>query len=324
MEKNIHNTTRLGNLDTIKLILTLLIILFHIQFLKGGDEHYRYMFYFIKNLGDCVVPAFAIISGFLYWRSITCIDNLKKKAKKRIFIIFIPYLLWNVINVVMRDWGVKINFWHDIILGNASPHFWYLFMLMFWVVFSPVLYFCYKNKKLFLLFVIIQIIYLILKGNTIYHSRVIYIEYTWAGFLGYMQPNLIEKYTNWKNENAKKILGIISLGIYILSYLIYSKVIIPQAIIVWTYGLRAVVLLIAMFSLIKCKKQTRLEKYAFWMFATHFWLDVHVMKYIFTLIHNPILYQLVTWAIVCIIGFISAFIFDKTMPTIYSILVGKR
>lgn len=105
MEKNIHNTTRLGNLDTIKLILTLLIILFHIQFLKGGDEHYRYMFYFIKNLGDCVVPAFAIISGFLYWRSITCIDNLKKKAKKRIFIIFIPYLLWNVINVVMRDWG---------------------------------------------------------------------------------------------------------------------------------------------------------------------------------------------------------------------------
>lgn len=58
--------TRLEILDTIKLILTLLIVLFHIQFLKGKDEHYKYMFYFIKNLGDCAVPAFAIISGFLY------------------------------------------------------------------------------------------------------------------------------------------------------------------------------------------------------------------------------------------------------------------
>lgn len=233
--------------------------------------------------------------------------------------------MWNVINAIMRNFfgeGIKINFLHDIILGNASPHFWYLFMLMFWVVFSPVLYFCYNNKKLFLLLVIIQIIYLIIKGNTIYHSRVIYIEYTWAGFLGYMYPDLIEKYTNWKNENTKKVLGIISLSIYILSYLIYSKVTISQAIIVWIYGLRAVTLLIAMFSLIK--KQIQLEKYAFWMFATHFWLDVYVMKYIFNLTHNPILYQLVTWIIVCAIGFISAFIFDKIMPTIYSLLVGKR
>ena len=139
-------------IDNSKWILTLLIALYHIQFV--GCERFQHGFLFFKNLGDCVVPAFAIISGFLFWRNVKHFTDLRNKVTRRVRSLLIPYLLWNcinipVMNVLRGKWGINLldfNFLYDILLGYSSPHFWYIFMLMFWTFFSPILYFLYKNK----------------------------------------------------------------------------------------------------------------------------------------------------------------------------------
>ena len=50
---------RYRELDNAKWILTLLIVLYHIPFV--GINKYESAFLAVKNLGDCVVPAFSII-----------------------------------------------------------------------------------------------------------------------------------------------------------------------------------------------------------------------------------------------------------------------
>lgn len=60
--RNMNN--RIKSLDNTKWILTLLICLYHIQFM--GDEKYSTLFYWVKDLGNCVVQVFSLISGFLF------------------------------------------------------------------------------------------------------------------------------------------------------------------------------------------------------------------------------------------------------------------
>ena len=61
--RNMNN--RIKSLDNTKWILTLLICLYHIQFM--GDEKYSTLFYWEKDLGNCVVQVFSLISGFLFF-----------------------------------------------------------------------------------------------------------------------------------------------------------------------------------------------------------------------------------------------------------------
>ena len=153
-EKN--TSTRLANLDNVKWILTLLIVLYHIQYLDDG-ENGKKLFFFIKNLGDCVVPAFALISGFLFWKDIDSLDKVKMKIQRRIWTLGVPYLLWNFVNTLYLNLKnvralemsvFNINIIHDLLQCNSSPHFWYVFMLIFWTILAPVLYYVYRDKCL--------------------------------------------------------------------------------------------------------------------------------------------------------------------------------
>lgn len=73
---------RYNCLDNAKWILTLLMVLYHIQFIGDPDNNLTFMV--IKNLGDCVVPAFSIISGFLFWHTVKRFSDLKYKFLSRI------------------------------------------------------------------------------------------------------------------------------------------------------------------------------------------------------------------------------------------------
>lgn len=183
---------RCRKLDNVKWILTLLIVLYHIQYV-GQTGVAEKIFGYIKNLGDCVVPAFALISGYFFWSNISNITDVREKMKKRVYTLLVPYVLWNLLNTIILNVMSKgyrsidifnVNMWMDIIQWNSSPHFWYIFMLMFWTLFAPILYFVYKDKRVLTLLFLSQGLYLLYKGEAIYHSRFIYILYTWGGILG--------------------------------------------------------------------------------------------------------------------------------------------
>lgn len=323
---------RYKNLDNAKWILTLLMVLYHIQFV--GDAKYNMTFMAIKNLGDCVVPTFSLISGFLFWSTVKEFLDLKYKLLRRIQALLIPYLLWNFINTFFANWqggrrGVSllyINIWDNIVMWNSSPHFWYIFMLMFWAALSPILYILYKHKGGMVILFTVSVAYLIYKGNNVLHSRFIYMLYVWAGAVGFYFPNLMSKLVFVGEQKLKKIvLTTLFLLTYLGMYFIYCDKPIGMGVKVWLYGLRALFLLIALLNLPleKIGKMTGF-KYSFWIFAVHYWLDSFIEMYVSRLVYNSLLYQLITWVIVVMIGMVTGVFFEKNVPVLFKVLSGNR
>lgn len=319
------------NLDNAKWILTLLMILYHIQFV--GNEKYRVFFMFFKNLGDCVVPAFAIISGFLFWSTVKDFNDLKGKYKRRVYSLLLPYVLWNLINTLFLNWNdgkrgvglLDLNIWRNIILWDSSPHFWYIFMLMFWTVLSPILFILYKKKIGIICLASIQIAYFIYKGDAILHSRFIYILYTWAGLLGVYYPNFLYKLIISDNKKRKITISIISFVLYILVYFAYAVKAFEMNIQVWLYAIRAILLLIVLLNIPESYfgRLTK-YKYSFWLFAMHYWGDANIQSIMGIFVSNAIVIQVLTFVIVVGIGIVSGIIVDRIIPVLFGELTGNR
>ena len=326
-EKNL----RLNNL---KWVLTLLIALYHIQYI-GEAEAPSDLFRFIKGLGDSVVPAFALISGYLFWRNVHSISDVWKKQKSRVFTIVVPYVCWNLIHTLilhLYDNGLEgflsqfftLGFAINLVTWSSSPHFWYIFMLIFWAVFAPILYYAYKDKRGLAVLLIAECIYIVFTGNGILNSRFIYIVYTWGGLIGVYLPNLLDWVEKTK-QKERAIIGTIMLILYIaigLFELQYKHL--GMAILVWLYLIRAITLIIwgICAPLLPLGKITK-YKYTFWIFACHYWLDVWVGKKVIMLI-DDVFYQLVTWLIVVILGIVTAFLTSRFLPKVYAYVTGNR
>lgn len=327
---------RLKKLDNVKWILTLLIVLYHIQY-PFQEDNQKTAFMFVKNLGDCVVPAFSLISGFLFFSNIkntSCI----KKMKHRVLTLLIPYLLWNTLNVIFvyvmnvgirgvinRD-PLEVNIYEDIIIGNASPHFWYIYMLMFWSLFAPILYAACKDRRILAVLLLSQVVYIAYMGNDILHSRFIYILYTWGGIIGYYKPDLFYKIdTGWSSKMKVKISICLSLVYFGISFF-FVFFDMSMGIKVWLYAIKGVSLIFATINLplLKIGKLTGF-KYSFWIFAVHYWLDTFLGRYILPYVHeNALLYQFYLWMLVVIIGLSSGVFLNKVLPKVFAILTGGR
>ena len=316
-------------LDNVKWILTLLMVLYHIQYRSGKEA----LFLFIKNMGDCVVPAFALISGYLFFYSVKDFDDIKKKISRRLYTLLIPYVVWNVINKVLINIlsvGLRninkatfsINLYDDVFMGISSPHFWYIFMLIFWTVFSPILYFLYKYKIGRICLFASQVVYLCIMGNNVLHSRFIYILYTWGGLLGFMYPNLINDFElHIKKSFALMFAGIVYLGLAICIWKFSS---IGMAAKVWFYAIRAVALIVFVYELPleKVGELTNFD-YSFWVFAVHFWLD-HYVSVLIARKCGGFTYQSLTFLMVFVIAMSTGIICKKLFNKLFSILTGSR
>lgn len=317
---------RNDNLDNAKWILTLMMVMYHIQYTGKGDSQCSFMF--IKNLGDCAVPAFSMISGFYFWRNVKEFSNLKQKYISRVKTILVPYLLWNLLHSIFL-WiangdGTDLDIWHNLILWKSSPHFWYLFMLMFWTVLAPVLFWVYKQKHGLIVLVLISISYVIYKGDTILHSRFIYMIYVWAGYAGFHHQDICEK-VFVHTEKKRIIYATMAFIAYIIIYCLYYERNPGMRFQVWLYMLRAVFLLIVLLNLplervgLRCK-----FKYSFWLFAVHYWLDVYIGGAVAKKLLNPHLYQTCTWVIVVSVGLTTGVLLNKMTPVVFQVLTGDR
>lgn len=317
------------NLDNAKWILTLLMVLYHIQYVGEGRCSFGFMM--IKNLGDCVVPAFAIISGFLFWSTVKDLKDLKGKYKRRLYSLLLPYVLWNIINtLIVNLHGGKgepsvfeLNIWRNIVMWDSSPHFWYLFMLMFWTALSPLLFLLYYKKGGRVVLFAISGAYLLYKGDAVLHSRFIYILYMWSGLFGYIYPDFVNKIC-FVGKKRKTVVAV-ALMIYVAIYFSYSVETLGMGTKVWLYALRAVALLIVLVNmpfswLGKCTNY----KYSFWLFAIHYWLDGYLGSIIFRYISNVHIYQFATWMVVVSIGLTAGFVVNRIMPSMFKILTGNR
>lgn len=153
---------------------------------------------FSRVLGHLVVPCFMVISGYLFFIKFEKWDwgIYKNKIRSRIKTLFIPYILWNVIPVIITIlwlhraelisnylneiwntgifnmfWSYReehvISFWGYQLFVVGSPFntpLWFLRDLIIFVLISPLIYI--SIKKLFLPTFIIIILWTLNGGNS--------------------------------------------------------------------------------------------------------------------------------------------------------------
>lgn len=145
------------------------------------------------------VPTFFFISGFLFFNGVSSftINQYREKLRKRFFSLFIPYLLWNVVPVIIilvkaiysgyflefeskrniigffwdyKDGGSLINVfgWNVPIAYPINGPLWYVRDLILMCILSPVVYWIVRFFKLFGIFIFALIYIFSIWPNTIF------------------------------------------------------------------------------------------------------------------------------------------------------------
>ena len=161
--------------------LIFLIIMLHcysVQRLEGEHEiYFKVVYPFALWLGETGVPGFFFISGFLFFLSK---KNFSYKLRSRFHSLFIPYILWNLLLILLYVFAYALGYPQDIngknIVdysfidylrlfwdrgsydnGNFVPllcPLWYIRNLMIMSIISPLLYYIIKYIREVFLFIV--------------------------------------------------------------------------------------------------------------------------------------------------------------------------
>ncbi|WP_036607897.1 acyltransferase family protein [Oribacterium sp. P6A1] len=107
--------------------------------------------FFSNALGQAAVPGFFMMSGYLFYRTMTGIKDIGKKWKSRFSSIVVPYGVWNVIYylvyVALGRAAFCINELNSAVtVYKYNPLFWYLYQLILLSILAPVFYILLKNR----------------------------------------------------------------------------------------------------------------------------------------------------------------------------------
>lgn len=178
----LNKQQRLSNAITwLRFPLIFLIILLHcysVERLEGNhDTYFKVLYPFSLWLGETGVPGFFFISGFLFFHSK---KKYKEKLKSRVHTLLIPYLLWNLIILLLylAVWAagypqningtsiVKYSITDYIRLfwdrgtyddGNFVPllcPLWYIRNLLIMAILSPILFYIIRFAREFFLVIV--------------------------------------------------------------------------------------------------------------------------------------------------------------------------
>lgn len=131
----------------------------------GGIEAFNdsYELFFRLTFVKLAVPLFFIISGCLFFRNCEGIKNVFLKMKSRITTLLVPFLLWNIIDMMFQiitsysfcsrfftgrkpfDLDV-LNILQSIFFAKSNGPFWFIFALIIFVIISPLIFYSLKNK----------------------------------------------------------------------------------------------------------------------------------------------------------------------------------
>lgn len=127
-----------------------------------------------EGIARIAVPLFFTISGYLFFNHMQ--NGFLEKIKKRVKSLFIPMLLWDILAVLFMLWVQTYNFTDFIYRDKAiadwnisdyissiyslyhplppftPPYiypFWFIRDLFITILFSPILYWCYKRFKIY-------------------------------------------------------------------------------------------------------------------------------------------------------------------------------
>ena len=178
MDKNVSFSFK-----TLRFPLAILVVFIH----SVGNidaPFYNFRSFFSHEFCKFAVPVFFIISGYLFYQKVDLKFNFnlyKNKLHSRIYSLFIPYVLWNLIALIIdyiknvttdNSWiNYNSNSIFEIIklsiLGNEMGFpinlpLWYIRDLILLCVISPAIFYILRNKKIGIIYIfILLILYLV-------------------------------------------------------------------------------------------------------------------------------------------------------------------
>ena len=128
MEKRLSNT-----IAWLRFPLIFLIIMLHcysVQRMEGEhDLYFKAVYPFALWLGETGVPGFFFISGFLFFLSK---KSYTEKLRSRFHTLFIPYILWNLLLLILYVFAYAIGHPQDINGKNIVGYSFIDYLRIFW------------------------------------------------------------------------------------------------------------------------------------------------------------------------------------------------
>lgn len=162
-------------IDVMRFPLAVMVVAIHTYFneslnLRGteipftGEWAHEFIYFFSIVLTDAAVPAFFVISGFLFFYKASPVSNqlysgggYLQRTKKKVVSLLIPYIMWNLMAVVIEPhtWSTPmdellIKFWSINGRGPWNGPLWFLRDLFVMMVLAPAFEYVIRKTKLWL------------------------------------------------------------------------------------------------------------------------------------------------------------------------------
>lgn len=197
-----------ANIRLLRFPLAVLVIILHadlldtpyerlgIENLPGNYPFYEFITWFLGHFfGNCAVPVFFVISGFLMFYNIDdfTFDVYKSKIKRRLKSLLLPYFSWNIIylflfwiigqkNIVLTTvptlYDGNLSLWEFLYIAFVRPPvdgpLWFIRNLFVMSLFSCVLYIIIKKTKIVIPFVLLIV--------SLFHYNSFLMSFQWYMF----------------------------------------------------------------------------------------------------------------------------------------------
>lgn len=313
--------------------------------------------YINNSLPFACVSVFAFMSGFLFFKGIHTADKKSlfiSKLKTRLHSLLVPYLVWNILGLLFVILVTVIPFLNSMTSGfklfdyttesifkgiffHNYTNNWYIFFLMKYMLFSPLIYICLKNRKAALIFLAAAFIY---SGIRIEGApSVIISDSTYNIFFLYCLGGYISIHSfDWINKSYSKGVSVACAAGTILITLIYyfmSASNINKYVFGYIIELLRIVFIILMWislDILASHAPKSWCKNSFFIYLAHGYILIVISK-LFCIIYNhfnlnqfigALLNITLVPLITVIIIEILAFILKKYFNKIWLFLIGGR
>lgn len=159
---------RINQIVPYSFILCILVVIIHnptSKYFDYGANTSTYIVHYLINdviptITSIAVPAFYIISAFLFFRNYR-IQDTKQKLQSRVKTLVLPYLFWNLVGLLIVM-AFKLPFIASMSVDSSNPFdivtickalflhrytpFWFVFGLIVYNLFCPIIYKICTNK----------------------------------------------------------------------------------------------------------------------------------------------------------------------------------
>ncbi len=323
-------------------VMTIIIVLFHCE-CQGDPSGYGQIDVFLFNIlsdsldtfGTVAMSYFFAVTGFLLFINL-CFNNYVSKIKKRVFSLLIPYLLWQVIYIVMDFClGTKFNFidtFSSIFLMSAKPPngvLWYVYAVFVLALLSPIMLLLFKNKYIGIISMITVplISYALLASSSDIVSSFVNYGYI-KSIIGYLPAYYFGAFCGYyyNKMDKRNMFGCCLIAVLVMLFMnnilsgLFTKTIIS-------------LLPMALITLIPINEnKEKVFHTTFLIYCIHKTIQIlirnklfdTILKYVNSIFIANIIYMLLTLTVVILVAYLIYKVLNRFAPKVLALLTGGR